>query len=55
MANHTLRSGPALNTKNHLILVLLLQDSVGRAAVQKIASLYGTYYKVGSICKIICK
>ncbi|TKS73918.1 Carboxypeptidase A2 [Collichthys lucidus] len=28
-------------------------DSVGRAAVQKLSSLYGTRYKVGSICKII--
>lgn len=28
-------------------------DSVGRAAVQKLTSLYGTQYKVGSICKII--
>ncbi|XP_074489831.1 carboxypeptidase A4 [Sebastes fasciatus] len=28
-------------------------DSVGRAAVQKLTSLYGTRYKVGSICKII--
>uniref|UniRef100_A0A3Q3N2E3 Carboxypeptidase A4 n=1 Tax=Mastacembelus armatus TaxID=205130 RepID=A0A3Q3N2E3_9TELE len=28
-------------------------DSVGKAAVQKLASLYGTSYKVGSICKII--
>uniref|UniRef100_A0A3B5A909 Carboxypeptidase A2-like n=1 Tax=Stegastes partitus TaxID=144197 RepID=A0A3B5A909_9TELE len=28
-------------------------DSVGRAAVQKLTSLYGTSYKVGSICKII--
>ncbi|CAL8260346.1 unnamed protein product [Merluccius merluccius] len=28
-------------------------DSVGRAAVQKLTSLYGTAYKVGSICKII--
>ncbi|XP_071781621.2 carboxypeptidase A4 [Centroberyx gerrardi] len=28
-------------------------DSIGRAAVQKLTSLYGTRYKVGSICKII--
>ncbi|XP_068458375.1 carboxypeptidase A4 [Clinocottus analis] len=28
-------------------------DSVGRAAVQKLTSLYGTRYKVGSICNII--
>ncbi|KAM9854103.1 carboxypeptidase A2-like [Aulostomus maculatus] len=28
-------------------------DSVGRAAVQKLSSLHGTRYKVGSICKII--
>uniref|UniRef100_A0AAQ6AKY2 Peptidase M14 domain-containing protein n=1 Tax=Amphiprion ocellaris TaxID=80972 RepID=A0AAQ6AKY2_AMPOC len=28
-------------------------DSIGRAAVQKLTSLYGTSYKVGSICKII--
>merc|ERR1712002_418611 len=28
-------------------------DSVGSAAVQKLTSLYGTRYKVGSICKII--
>lgn len=28
-------------------------DSVGRAAVKKLTSLYGTRYKVGSICKII--
>uniref|UniRef100_A0A672G059 Carboxypeptidase A1-like n=2 Tax=Salarias fasciatus TaxID=181472 RepID=A0A672G059_SALFA len=28
-------------------------DTVGRAAVQKLTSLYGTRYKVGSICKII--
>jgi len=28
-------------------------DAVGRAAVQKLTSLYGTRYKVGSICKII--
>ncbi|KAM6937603.1 carboxypeptidase A4 [Xenentodon cancila] len=28
-------------------------DSVGRAAVQKLSSLYGTSYRVGSICKII--
>ncbi|XP_068579908.1 carboxypeptidase A4 [Cebidichthys violaceus] len=28
-------------------------DSVGRAAVQKLTSLYGTQYKVGSICNII--
>ncbi|XP_053174972.1 carboxypeptidase A4 [Scomber japonicus] len=28
-------------------------DSVGRDAVQKLTSLYGTQYKVGSICKII--
>uniref|UniRef100_A0A672ZTA9 Carboxypeptidase A2-like n=1 Tax=Sphaeramia orbicularis TaxID=375764 RepID=A0A672ZTA9_9TELE len=28
-------------------------DSVGRAAVQKLTSLYGTRYKVGSICRII--
>lgn len=28
-------------------------DSLGRAAVQKLTSLYGTRYKVGSICKII--
>ncbi|KAK2880478.1 carboxypeptidase A4 [Channa argus] len=28
-------------------------DSVGRAAAQKLTSLYGTSYKVGSICKII--
>ncbi|XP_059191638.1 carboxypeptidase A4 [Centropristis striata] len=27
--------------------------SVGKAAVQKLTSLYGTQYKVGSICKII--
>ncbi|CDQ80975.1 unnamed protein product [Oncorhynchus mykiss] len=28
-------------------------DSVGRSAVQKLSSLHGTTYKVGSICKII--
>ncbi|XP_026884594.2 carboxypeptidase A4 [Electrophorus electricus] len=28
-------------------------DSVGRSAVQALSSLYGTSYKVGSICKII--
>ncbi|XP_065812978.1 carboxypeptidase A4 [Labrus bergylta] len=28
-------------------------DAVGRAAVQKLTSLYGTRYKVGSICNII--
>ncbi|XP_061576876.1 carboxypeptidase A2-like [Cololabis saira] len=28
-------------------------DSVGRAAVQKLTSLYGTRYRVGSICKVI--
>ncbi|XP_077423880.1 carboxypeptidase A4 [Vanacampus margaritifer] len=28
-------------------------DSLGRAAVQKLASLHGTRYKVGSICRII--
>ncbi|XP_038561426.1 carboxypeptidase A2-like [Micropterus salmoides] len=28
-------------------------DSVGRAAAQKLTSLYGTKYKVGSICNII--
>ncbi|XP_017576543.2 carboxypeptidase A4 [Pygocentrus nattereri] len=28
-------------------------DSVGRSAVQALSSLYGTTYKVGSICKII--
>ncbi|KAF0040341.1 hypothetical protein F2P81_006239 [Scophthalmus maximus] len=28
-------------------------DSVGKAAVQKLTSLYGTRYKVGSICNII--
>ncbi|MBW4002339.1 hypothetical protein HHB80_11260, partial [Neisseria meningitidis] len=28
-------------------------DSVGRAAAQKLTSLYGTSYKVGSICNII--
>ncbi|XP_034390229.1 carboxypeptidase A4 [Cyclopterus lumpus] len=28
-------------------------DSVGRAAVEKLTSLYGTRYKVGSICNII--
>lgn len=28
-------------------------DSVGRAAVQKLSSLHGTRYKVGSICNII--
>jgi len=28
-------------------------DSIGRAAVQKLTSLYGTRYKVGSICNII--
>ncbi|XP_017285704.2 carboxypeptidase A2-like [Kryptolebias marmoratus] len=28
-------------------------DSVGRAAVKKLTSLYGTQYKVGSICNII--
>ncbi|KAJ3596322.1 hypothetical protein NHX12_002731 [Muraenolepis orangiensis] len=28
-------------------------ESVGRAAVQKLTSLYGTTYKVGNICKII--
>ncbi|XP_053742037.1 carboxypeptidase A2-like [Synchiropus splendidus] len=28
-------------------------DAVGRAAVQKLTSLYGTRYKVGSICRII--
>ncbi|KAA8590347.1 hypothetical protein FQN60_014281 [Etheostoma spectabile] len=28
-------------------------DSVGKAAVQKLTSLYGTKYKVGSICNII--
>ncbi|XP_054632507.1 carboxypeptidase A4 [Dunckerocampus dactyliophorus] len=28
-------------------------DSLGRAAVQKLTSLHGTRYKVGSICKII--
>ncbi|KAG7221094.1 hypothetical protein INR49_017535, partial [Caranx melampygus] len=28
-------------------------DSVSRAAVQKLTTLYGTRYKVGSICKII--
>ncbi|KAK2842675.1 hypothetical protein Q5P01_012875 [Channa striata] len=28
-------------------------DSVGRAAAQKLTALYGTAYKVGSICKII--
>ncbi|XP_005813105.1 carboxypeptidase A1-like [Xiphophorus maculatus] len=28
-------------------------DSVGRAAVQKLTSLYGTTYKVGNICTII--
>lgn len=28
-------------------------DSVGRAAVQKLSSLHGTRYKVGSICRII--
>uniref|UniRef100_A0A8C5EK89 Carboxypeptidase A1-like n=1 Tax=Gouania willdenowi TaxID=441366 RepID=A0A8C5EK89_GOUWI len=28
-------------------------DAVGRAAVQKLTSLYGTRYRVGSICKVI--
>lgn len=32
-----------------------LQHSVGRAAAQKLTSLYGTAYQVGSICNIICK
>uniref|UniRef100_A0A3Q2PW08 Carboxypeptidase A4 n=1 Tax=Fundulus heteroclitus TaxID=8078 RepID=A0A3Q2PW08_FUNHE len=30
-----------------------VQDSVAKAAVQKLSSLYGTSYKVGSICNII--
>lgn len=38
-----------------LICCALYQDSVGHRAVQALSSLYGTSYRVGSICKIICE
>lgn len=38
-----------------LTLCRPLQDTVGKQAVQKLTSLYGTRYRVGSICNIICE